>query len=299
MSIYHQDTTIEQITLSQAEMPVNASKQINQIIIEKLARDLEGVCNSRGLIKPGSINLLKRSSGIIYPNNFKGDFHFQVKISYQVCNPREGMNIQCQVYDINKMGIIAGIGPDLTKSPVMVMIPRFQHHLDMDQYKEIQIGDTVTIEVADKKFELGDSRIVVMALLKDNKSKHVVGGGDDELFSDDNNISVVDIQRQEKLYSIINHTITNDTDLDSLVTDLPVRPMIEALQEQYSSDEWKKLSLDEKNRLIVNIQKELEQLENNDGMDNLFENAEGLGEGLGEEEEPGEEEPGEQEIEFN
>ena len=155
------------------------------------------------------------------------------------------------------------------------------------------------VTVADKKFELGDSRIVVLALLKDNKSKHVVGGGDDELFSDDNNISVVDIQRQEKLYSIINHTITNDTDLDSLVTDLPVRPMIEALQEQYSSDEWKKLSLDEKNRLIVNIQKELEQLENNDGMDNLFENAEGLGEGLGEEEEPGEEEPGEQEIEFN
>ena len=260
MSIYHDDTSIERINLKQSEMPTKPDVKINDLLLEKLRNRLEGICNARGLIKMGSISLIERSCAMIFPSNFKGDYHFQVKISYQVCNPREGMVINCQVYNINKMGIIAGIGADLTKSPVMIMIPRFQHHLDGGQFQQIEIGDNITVEVADKKFELGDNRITIMAMLNDSSQR---GGGDsdvDDIDSDNEGMghSVMDIQRQEKLYNIVDRTMTNDTDLESLVSDPQVQKMVRYLQSQYTQDGWTNLSLNERNRLIVKLQKKIE-----------------------------------------
>ena len=84
------------------------------------------------------------------------------------------------------------------------------------------------------------------------------GGGDVGVGSGEGGDSIKDIQRQEKLYKTINHAITNEVDLDSLVTDLPVKPMIESLQQSYTPTTWNELSLDEKNRLIVQTQSEIE-----------------------------------------
>ena len=273
MSIYHYDTSVERVSISQSEMPTKATVQINHLILEKLQSQLEGCCNSRGLIKKGSIQILQRSLGLIHPGNFKGDYHFQVKISYQVCNPREGMIVKCHVYNLNKMGVIAGIGPDLSQSPIMIMIPRFQHHLNLERFHQIQVGDQISVEIVDKKFELGDSRITVMALLKDQESDGQKGGDGDDgdgLVDGRDEVegvnvghegdSIIDIQRQEKLYNTINHAITNEVDLDSLITDLPVKPMIESLQQSYTPTTWNELSLDEKNRLIVQTQSEIEGL---------------------------------------
>ena len=116
-----------------------------------------------------------------------------------------------------------------------------------------------------------------MALLKDQESDGQGGdGADGDGLVDDGLVdggdeaegvnvghegdSIIDIQRQEKLYNTINHAITNEVDLDSLVTDLPVKPMIENLQQIYTPTTWNELSLDEKNRLIVQTQSEIEGL---------------------------------------
>ena len=278
MNIYHYDTSVERVSISQSEMPTKATVQINHLILEKLQSQLEGCCNSRGLIKKGSIQILQRSLGLIHPGNFKGDYHFQVKISYQVCNPREGMVIKCQAYNnrgtlsggscLNKMGIIAGIGPDLSQSPIMIMIARFQHQ-NLERFHQIQVGDHIVVEIVAARTSLGDSRITVMGLLKtdqeldDHQGGHqeevdFEGGGDVGVGSGEGGDSIMDIQRQEKLYNTINHAITNEVDLDSLVTDLPVKPMIESLQQSYTPTTWNELSLDEKNHLIVQTQSEIE-----------------------------------------
>ena len=64
------------------------------------------------------------------------------------------MIIKCHVYNLNKMGVIAGIGPDLSQSPIMIMIPRFQHHLNLERFHQIQVGDQISVEIVDKKFDL-------------------------------------------------------------------------------------------------------------------------------------------------
>ena len=38
----------------------------------------------------------------------------------------------------------AGIGPDLSQSPIMIMIPRFQHH-NLERFHQIQVGDQIVV----------------------------------------------------------------------------------------------------------------------------------------------------------
>ena len=254
MSVYYRDTSIENISLDMVELKKNTN--INTFLVEKLKAKLEGKCNVRGLIQKGSLEILTRSSGIMHPTHFKGDFHFQVRIAYNVCNPKEGSILRCYIYNINKAGLLGGITTDMNSSPLMILIPR-HHHVDIDQFHSIKIGDTVEVEVIGKKFELVDTQIRIIAILKESNDDYQTGGENgigDEI---DQDSSVIDIQHKEQLHFVINHTMTNDIDLDTIPDD-NIKNMILDLRSKFSANEWKYLENDTKNALINSLKKKLD-----------------------------------------
>ena len=87
--IYTKNFFTEKIILSFDEVGGN----IANIIEQKLKRLYEGKCGSNGYVKPDSIRLLKFSSGDLYANKVRYDVAYECLI----CNPVEGMNIECIV----------------------------------------------------------------------------------------------------------------------------------------------------------------------------------------------------------
>ena len=139
----------------------------------KLKNKIEGKCIKQGYVKKNSLQVISRSAGKIYDGHFTGEIVYKIKYSVEVCNPPEGQILNCLVHNINKMGILANIGNNPKDSPLMILLPRHQHQ-EKDIFKDIVLGDSISVEIIGKKFELHDTKIhVVASLLNKNKGKTV------------------------------------------------------------------------------------------------------------------------------
>ena len=162
--IYFDTTLNEKISMSPSEVHIN--ENIDSYLLNRINQKWGGKCNRNGLIKKDSINILSRTMGLIPPEHFNGDIHYRVKFSAKICNPNEGMDIICQVHNQNKMGIMAGIeGCPLDESPLTILISS-QHHYDNAEFEQAAIGDRMLIEVIGTKYELNDTSIRVIGVLK-------------------------------------------------------------------------------------------------------------------------------------
>ena len=161
--IYFDTTLVEKISMPPQEIN---QKNIDDYLLQHINNRLGGKCNRNGLIKKNSIQILSRTMGLIPPEHFNGDIHYTVKFSAQICNPNEGKELSCIIHNKNKMGIMAGIdGCDLEDSPLMILVSS-QHHYDNSDFQKAQIGDSISIEVIGKKYELNDTSIRVLGVLK-------------------------------------------------------------------------------------------------------------------------------------
>ena len=172
--IYYPNILTEKVSLTPLE--INKSTVLESILLKKLQSQIEGKCNRTGLVKPGSLEILQRSSGLIPPEHFDGNVHFQVRFSVQICNPPERCLIRCKVHSVNKMGILAGLGDDLSTSPLMILVSRQHHYDNMEEFDRIKPQDIIIVEVVGKRFELDDTFIQVVGILKEKKSsgKHMI-----------------------------------------------------------------------------------------------------------------------------
>lgn len=161
-------------------IPVNANtsitispSDINNRIDDKLRRiiknDVEGKCIKEGYVKENSVNIINRSLGTAQSSTFNGSFIYHVNYTMEICNPLEGMELEVQAQNINKMGILAGV-PYQQISPLNVMIAK-QYHIDNKQFSEIREDDIFKVRVLGKRYEYGDSQISIIAVLEDEYQK--------------------------------------------------------------------------------------------------------------------------------
>ena len=169
-NIYCKNILNEKIDIKPNEFNFSNQKGILDIISQKLKKKTEGKCIKQGYVKKNSLQIINRSMGQISDGHFTGDVIYQVKFCVEVCNPPEGQNINCTVYNINKMGVIAGIGENMKESPLMILLPR-HHHQDNEIFLNIEIGDYINVEIIGKKFELNDNKIHVIASLLNKNIK--------------------------------------------------------------------------------------------------------------------------------
>ena len=143
--------------------------QIKQNLENKLNNSFIGKCIPEGFIKPQSIKIINYSSGLI-----NGEFiDFNVNFECKICNPVEGMLIECNVKNITKDGISAeSTNNDDGYNPINVFIAR-DHHYNDNYFNNVKVNSKITISVIGSRFELNDPFIVVLGKLKSTSKNDV------------------------------------------------------------------------------------------------------------------------------
>ena len=136
--------------------------------IEKIVKNnVEGKCIKEGYVVPNTVIILKRSIGNMNNNQFNGNITFDITIGAKVCNIPVNSVIKASVKKINKLGILAELGP------LMIIVPK-EIHQDKEPFSKINIGDEIDLLVIGKTFHLNSNVISIYAKLNSEVRKKVV-----------------------------------------------------------------------------------------------------------------------------
>ena len=136
--------------------------------IEKIVKNnVEGKCIKEGYVVPNTVIILKRSIGNMNNNQFNGNITFDITIGAKVCNIPVNSVIKASVKKINKLGILAELGP------LMIIVPK-EIHQNKEPFSKINIGDDIDLLVIGKTFNLNSKVISIYAKLNSEVRKKVV-----------------------------------------------------------------------------------------------------------------------------
>ena len=150
-------------------LPINfVGKNLDDVIENYIQNNFEGKCVVEGYIKPNSSKIIRYSSGIID----RGDkIIFEVIFECNICLPVEGMIIPCSVKNVVKAGVRAEVSNEYP-SPVIIFVAK-DHHYNIQQFNEIQVGDNINIRVIGQRFELNDKYVSVIGELVKEKPEYI------------------------------------------------------------------------------------------------------------------------------
>ena len=153
--------------------PHDLTQDFNAKIKEKLQTKLEGICTRYGYIKPGSLDIIRRSSGKFIKQHFNGHIHFDILCKGEVCNPPKGLIVEAQVKNKNTLGLLAeGIMKidDTEVSILDIIVPKkaagIVSEINIDT---VEIGDTINIMIMGKRFQMNDNKISIIGRAVKNK----------------------------------------------------------------------------------------------------------------------------------
>jgi DNA-directed RNA polymerase subunit E'/Rpb7 len=156
--VYINSLLTQKVILSITEIGKNIKQNLEQKIISKN----EGRCISQGFIRPNSVKIVSYSSGLVQSENIE----FQAVFECMVCNPVEGMIIECTVKTVTKAGIHAEVITENDIVPVTVFIAK-DHYATNAYFNSIKENDNITVKVIGSRFELNDPYVCVIGQLID------------------------------------------------------------------------------------------------------------------------------------
>jgi len=154
--VYTQGLLTKKIHLNIREI----GKNIKKILEERVSDIYQGKCIDEGFIKPGSISLMTHSSGIVNADYVE----FQVIFDCMICNPVEGMLVECKTKTITKAGIHAVHTDKDGVSPLTVFIAR-DHHNTNAYFNSIKEDTDIIVKIIGVRYELDDEYICAIASL--------------------------------------------------------------------------------------------------------------------------------------
>ena len=133
------------------------SKNMTRFFENYAEKKIEGKCRNEGFIRLHSSNVVSYSTGVLMSDKVV----YNVVYSVDVCYPYEGMEIDCKIKNITKIGIRAVISEH--ENPIILFISR-EHNPDknFDDYKE---NEMIKVKVLGHRFELNDEYISVIGEL--------------------------------------------------------------------------------------------------------------------------------------
>jgi len=138
---------------------IDLNNKIDDIILLKLKKKVEGKCIKVGYIMPNSIKIQLRSLGLINNANFDGITTYKVKYTADVCNPVVGQIVQCEVYNVGKSVICYLDTPE--RSPLEVYLFK-HHHIGNTDFANLSKGDIINVKIGGSKWEYRDRQIVAI-----------------------------------------------------------------------------------------------------------------------------------------
>lgn len=152
--------------------PRECTSNFEERILTKIKTSMEGICTRYGYIRPNSLNILKRSVGILMKPHFNGHIRFDVICKAHICNPVQGMVIEAIVRNKNELGLYAETIMELdgVQVPIMdIIVPSksagITSELDVMKYNT---GDVIFVEVVGKTFKHKDTKISIIGRLVKN-----------------------------------------------------------------------------------------------------------------------------------
>ena len=164
--IYLNSMITKRIAISVNLIGRNIRENLEKIIVD----EIEGKCIAEGYIKPGSVEIVTYSSGVLKDDSAI----FDVVFTCNICLPVEGMLIDCIVRNVTKAGIRAETNEDV--SPVTIFIAR-DHHFSNELFAQVKEDDDIRIRVIGQRFELNDRSISVIGELVDKTRKLKIQSG--------------------------------------------------------------------------------------------------------------------------
>jgi DNA-directed RNA polymerase subunit E'/Rpb7 len=161
-SVYVRNMISMKIHLKMSE--VGDSTKMN--LERKIVRRTEGKCIPEGYVRPDSVKIVTYSSGVIKMNMIE----FQVVFECLICNPVEGMIVECATRTITKAGIHADVITDKGFLPMKVFVAR-DHNYANRGFGTIKENTNIKVRIIGKRFELNDPYIVAIASLVDSSGK--------------------------------------------------------------------------------------------------------------------------------
>ncbi len=122
----------------------------------KIASMVEGKCIVEGYVKKNSVEILSHSCGVVRGNNIV----FDVSYSCDIFLPCADMVLgQCIVTEVLES---AGVEVKSNQSPNVFIAYVYQDHNFDDRDYKVKVGDVVTINIVDYRFEIYDEYITLM-----------------------------------------------------------------------------------------------------------------------------------------
>lgn len=146
--------------------PADLVADFEQVLLHKVRASLEGVCSRFGYIRPGSISIIRRSTGSFVKQHFNGHIKFDMVCKAEVCNPCIGSVFEAVVKNKNALGIHAesNLKDDGRDETVMdIIIPkRSVGIVSTVNLDNVQVGDKIFVEVLGKRYQLNDTKISII-----------------------------------------------------------------------------------------------------------------------------------------
>lgn len=154
----------KKINLTPGEFNEVKSSSIDSLLEKKAKQQIENKCSEQGFVLPGTVKLLSRSMGYFESARFTGDAVYYVKLEGKVIYPADGVRVVGEVIRKNKMGLYV----DYRKA-IRIQVPR-DLHIGSEEYEEVDIGNTIEVELKRSKFQINDPYILASAIFISNKT---------------------------------------------------------------------------------------------------------------------------------
>ena len=153
------------------------SKDINSTLLEMLKQQYEGKCNKDGYIMEDSVSIVKRSLPYVYGSQMNSNIKYTIVYKANVCCPMTDNIIKCKIDKINKLGVLC------IKQPLTIIVAK-EFHKNTNIFKNLKEGDEIEIKIIDKKFNVNDKNIQVIARLNNEPKDDITDSETDTDMSD-------------------------------------------------------------------------------------------------------------------
>lgn len=208
MNIFQNMLLNEKIKLE----PQFLTKNYREVLKHILNKKIGNKCTKYGYIKSDSLKIFKVNPGEIEQSSLNGYCIYNVYFYADLCNPYPGQYIEAKINNINTFGILALSGyikNGKFTTVLEIIITKDKNNKNITSPVDIDnlnINDSIIIEVIGKKFQLGDLKIQIVGKVVDDKltekgskkifEKNTMFNNEDiDNFNDDENLS--DISENE------------------------------------------------------------------------------------------------------
>ena len=148
----------KKINLTPGEFNEVKKQSIDSILETKAKQVIENKCSEQGFVLSGSVKLLSRSMGYFESARFTGDAVYYLKLEGKVIYPADGVRVIGEVIRKNKMGLYVNY-----RDAIRVQVPR-DLHIGSEEYEDVEVGDSVEVELKRSKFQINDPYILASAI---------------------------------------------------------------------------------------------------------------------------------------